>query len=206
MYITVRCLRPAVLVETGVLYGSTSAFILEAMERNGRGRLHSIDLPTFSPEGSINEDGILDGPHVAAPSEVGCLVPADRRSRWDQGFAGEPSCEPEDLVGVGRLGPRSPVMQSLIGDLAVLGRMSLHDAASASATAFWDRHATIELVGLFGFVTGLGGVLFASLPIACGGFGVLVLAETDVVPRWAPATITVGLTLVLVAVGIYLIR
>jgi hypothetical protein len=41
----VRHARPAVVVETGVSRGITSRVILEALERNGDGRLWSIDLP-----------------------------------------------------------------------------------------------------------------------------------------------------------------
>lgn len=41
----IRHLKPTKVIETGVAHGVTSRFILEAMERNGGGDLHSIDLP-----------------------------------------------------------------------------------------------------------------------------------------------------------------
>jgi predicted O-methyltransferase YrrM len=44
-YLACRLIRPEVVVETGVAYGVTSAFILTALEVNGRGTLHSVDLP-----------------------------------------------------------------------------------------------------------------------------------------------------------------
>ena len=44
-YLLCRLLQPDVVVETGVAYGVSSAFILKALEENGRGALHSIDLP-----------------------------------------------------------------------------------------------------------------------------------------------------------------
>ena len=44
-YLMCRLLEPAVVVETGVAYGVSSAFILRALEENGRGVLHSVDLP-----------------------------------------------------------------------------------------------------------------------------------------------------------------
>jgi predicted O-methyltransferase YrrM len=44
-YLTCRLLEPGVVVETGVAYGVSSAFILRALEENGRGVLHSVDLP-----------------------------------------------------------------------------------------------------------------------------------------------------------------
>lgn len=46
-YLTCRLLEPDVVVETGVAYGVSSAFILKALEENGRGTLHSVDLPPF---------------------------------------------------------------------------------------------------------------------------------------------------------------
>jgi hypothetical protein len=40
-----RHLKPKKVVETGVAHGVTSRFVLEALKRNGAGRLWSIDLP-----------------------------------------------------------------------------------------------------------------------------------------------------------------
>jgi hypothetical protein len=44
-YLVCRLLKPAVVVETGVAYGVSSAFALRALEENGYGALHSVDLP-----------------------------------------------------------------------------------------------------------------------------------------------------------------
>jgi predicted O-methyltransferase YrrM len=44
LYVLVRAAKPETVVETGVLYGASSGHILAALEANGRGRLHSIDL------------------------------------------------------------------------------------------------------------------------------------------------------------------
>jgi predicted O-methyltransferase YrrM len=49
-YLMCRLLEPAVVVETGVAYGVSSAFILRALEENGRGVLHSVDLPPLRRE------------------------------------------------------------------------------------------------------------------------------------------------------------
>ena len=62
-----RHLRPRNVVETGVLHGVTSRFILEALERNGVGRLWSIDLPPLEP---------------VWQQEVGIAVGERLRSRW----------------------------------------------------------------------------------------------------------------------------
>ena len=66
-YAACRSLRPSTVLETGVAYGVTSAFILAALERNGHGRLISIDLPQLAPE---------------ADRHVGILIPAPLRARW----------------------------------------------------------------------------------------------------------------------------
>jgi len=68
LYALIRLSRPRVMVETGVSDGMTSAIILRAMEDNGMGRLHSIDLP---------EEYILAG------KQSGWLVPDLLRRRWD---------------------------------------------------------------------------------------------------------------------------
>lgn len=64
----VRHLRPERVVETGVGRGITTAVILEGLERNGAGRLWSIDLPPL-----LEQD--LAG-------ETGAAVPSDARGRW----------------------------------------------------------------------------------------------------------------------------
>jgi len=63
----IRHLRPRNVVETGVLHGVTSRFILEALERNGVGHLWSIDLPPMEP---VWQD------------EIGIAVGDRFRSRW----------------------------------------------------------------------------------------------------------------------------
>jgi predicted O-methyltransferase YrrM len=49
-YLMCRLLEPDVVVETGVAYGVSSAFVLSALEENGRGVLHSVDLPPLVRE------------------------------------------------------------------------------------------------------------------------------------------------------------
>jgi hypothetical protein len=66
---TVRHMVPDVVVETGVARGVTSRVVLDALERNGRGPLWSVDLPhPFEP-------GIRD--------LIGAAVPQGSRKRWD---------------------------------------------------------------------------------------------------------------------------
>jgi predicted O-methyltransferase YrrM len=49
-YLACRLLEPSVVIETGVAYGVSSAFILRALKENGRGVLHSVDLPPLRRE------------------------------------------------------------------------------------------------------------------------------------------------------------
>jgi predicted O-methyltransferase YrrM len=44
LYLLVRAARPRVIVETGVLYGASSAHLLAALARNEEGTLYSIEL------------------------------------------------------------------------------------------------------------------------------------------------------------------
>jgi len=68
LWCLVRHLQPQHVIETGVAHGVSSRCLLEALERNGAGRLWSIDLPPLTiPE---------------RHREIGVAVPEDRRGRW----------------------------------------------------------------------------------------------------------------------------
>ena len=80
LYALVREVKPQNVIETGVLHGMTSAFLLEALERNGNGTLFSIDLPSPEADGPANQDGI----HAVLPASLtsGWIVPERLRHRW----------------------------------------------------------------------------------------------------------------------------
>jgi predicted O-methyltransferase YrrM len=44
LYLLVRAARPRIVVETGVLYGASSAHLLAALARNGDGTLYSLEI------------------------------------------------------------------------------------------------------------------------------------------------------------------
>lgn len=67
IWIIVRHLKPAAVVETGVARGFTSRFILEAMERNDAGHLFSIDRPPLDSE---------------MQKQIGMAVADNLRHRW----------------------------------------------------------------------------------------------------------------------------
>jgi predicted O-methyltransferase YrrM len=66
-YALCRAMQPEIIVETGVCYGVTSAFFLQALAINKKGKLWSIDLPPLPLSGVM---------------ETGALIPDRLRSRW----------------------------------------------------------------------------------------------------------------------------
>ena len=66
-YLVARSLCPSTVVETGVCYGVTSAFLLQALKVNGSGHLHSVDLPPLRKDAELY---------------VGRFVPAELRGLW----------------------------------------------------------------------------------------------------------------------------
>ena len=71
LYVICRIVKPEIIVETGVAEGFSSAFILKALEDNGKGRLYSIDLPN------------QPGQELSGQRTTGWLVPEGLRKRWD---------------------------------------------------------------------------------------------------------------------------
>jgi predicted O-methyltransferase YrrM len=74
LYLAVRALRPELVVETGPFNGTASAFLLQALENNGAGRLLSFDLPDAA-------DALQVG--LPAGREPGWLVPDRLRHRFE---------------------------------------------------------------------------------------------------------------------------
>ena len=84
LYAVLRSLQPDVAVETGVANGFSTAFSLLALRENGRGRLHSIDLPReagrdYAPGTFYEGDGRAGIPPGAEP---GWLIPEELKERW----------------------------------------------------------------------------------------------------------------------------
>ena len=68
VWCTVLHTEPEVVIETGVAHGVTSRIVLEALHRNDRGHLSSIDLP-YPLDSRLRET-------------TGAAVPAALRTRW----------------------------------------------------------------------------------------------------------------------------
>ncbi len=78
-YVLLRLARPSIVVETGVWYGTSTAFILQALEDNGKGELYSIDLPNAQYR---RDDGAEVVDSVGKPENTGLLVPPNLWHRW----------------------------------------------------------------------------------------------------------------------------
>lgn len=71
----VRVVQPDAMIETGVAHGSSSWIILNAMHKNGKGRLYSIDLPNNDTNKAYNFNN--------TQPETGWMVPESLRPRWE---------------------------------------------------------------------------------------------------------------------------
>ena len=83
IYVITRLTKPELIVETGVFYGGNTTFFLNALRKNQKGKLISIDLP-----GNIIEDEkrhFLVGNSEKVPTtlETGFLVHENLKDRWD---------------------------------------------------------------------------------------------------------------------------
>ena len=84
LYAVLRKLQPRIAVETGVANGFSTAFSLLALDRNGGGELHSVDLPREL--GRDYEAGTFyegEGRAGIPPgAEPGWLIPAELKGPW----------------------------------------------------------------------------------------------------------------------------
>ena len=92
LYVTVRAVKPGVIVETGVASGLSSAHILRALAANGTGTLHSIDLPNVQ-QGSVLPEGRTSG----------WIVPDSLRGRWQLHIGDTRELLPDLLGTLGRV-------------------------------------------------------------------------------------------------------
>lgn len=74
MYCCIRVLKPESMIETGVAHGASSWIILNAMHKNGKGRLYSIDLPDHDTHAGYN---------FKTKPKTGWLVPVQLKSNWE---------------------------------------------------------------------------------------------------------------------------
>lgn len=88
LYVLIRLARPEIVVETGVADGFSSVFILQALEKNGKGKLYSIDLPEQPGQE-------LHG------KKTGWLIPEELKYRWSLALGSSKERLPALLQGLG---------------------------------------------------------------------------------------------------------
>ena len=81
LYLITRTQCPRDPVESGVSSGLSSAHILMGLERNARGRLHSIDLPQYQ-KAAKRARGELSW-SVPRGKDSGWAIPSRLKARWD---------------------------------------------------------------------------------------------------------------------------
>ena len=97
LYAIARLQRPRHVVEVGVSSGVSSAYLLAALERNGGGLLHSVDLPSTSNRSSSGRGASWS---IPPGKSSGWAVPLPLRRGWDL-----------------RLGDKADVVPRLAGEL-----------------------------------------------------------------------------------------
>jgi predicted O-methyltransferase YrrM len=94
LYALTRLLGAAQLVETGVSSGVSSTFLLLGLDRNGSGRLHSIDMPTRGGDSPVR---------LPPGKNTGWVVPPELLRRWDLNLGPSQSLLPDLVKELGRV-------------------------------------------------------------------------------------------------------
>ena len=80
LYLIVRSCKPQNIIETGVLHGLTTQFLLSALEKNKFGYLSSIDMPSYHGQPPANNDGFNST--LPPRKEPGWLIDKKYLPKW----------------------------------------------------------------------------------------------------------------------------
>lgn len=88
LYFLIRKTRPKKVVETGCWYGNSSVCILAALNKNGGGKLFTIDLPAYFETGGYYDENpyLSEGKRISSlPKGIvpGFIVPEFLRDSWN---------------------------------------------------------------------------------------------------------------------------
>ncbi len=85
LYCLVRKYRPEILVETGVCNGVSTAFLLKAIDKNQKGKLHSIDYPEIEGQNYIQNEFWegKGGAAIPANKTSGWVIPEHLKNNWE---------------------------------------------------------------------------------------------------------------------------
>lgn len=120
LYALARLLRPNHIVEVGVSSGVSSAYFLKALDRNGKGTLHSVDLPRAEKKTGPKRKSDHGSWAIPAGRSSGWAVPFALRKRWDL-----------------RIGDKSEVLPLLSQELDQID-LFLYDVPHSDPGAFDD--------------------------------------------------------------------
>lgn len=84
-YLIVRSIQPNFSVETGVLHGLSTSFLLKAIKENKKGQLVSIDKPASLDwkDRPVSESGKIDNDNLPLGFKPGWVIPDLLRCNWD---------------------------------------------------------------------------------------------------------------------------
>ena len=82
LYAITRSVLPKTVVETGVLYGHSSAAVLAALQDIGAGTLISIDLPAEEHRTVLDDQQYVQVGNASDGLSIGSAVPNSLRARW----------------------------------------------------------------------------------------------------------------------------
>jgi len=83
LHALVRLGRPRHVVEVGVSSGVSSGYLLNALDLNDRGTLHSVDLPRRPPRARPGQGAPQGSWSLPAGRYPGWAVPSRLKARWD---------------------------------------------------------------------------------------------------------------------------
>jgi predicted O-methyltransferase YrrM len=84
LYVICRAVKPAVVVETGVASGTSSSYILRALDKNAKGKLYSIDVPWYTVTHNWKAAFTDKDPKAQAIElQSGWIIPDYLRDRWE---------------------------------------------------------------------------------------------------------------------------
>lgn len=119
LYALVRLMKPDHIIETGVSSGVSSTHFLLGVRKNGRGTVHSIDLPL--PQRGARFSARESPVAIPAGRSSGWAMPPELRDGWDL-----------------RIGTSESLLPGLVAELSSVG-IFLHDSRHSPA------HLTFEL-------------------------------------------------------------
>jgi len=123
LYLLMRVTKPDTVVETGVASGISSAYILQALEDNGKGELYSIDLPKLEgqkyPENYFPKEGLRSA-----------IIPKSRQSGW---------IVPNNLrhrrhLTLGKSSEKLPPLLKELGEIDIF----IHDSLHTYENMLWE--------------------------------------------------------------------